>query len=237
MNINFLLLLLLLTIYYFIIHENFDNNKNNIYIFYHIYCNDLTLNVLKDQITKIIWSGLYKKVDKIHCFLSGEEKNINLCSDYIKKSGNKFYISDIGIDDKTYERFTLKKIRKYINKNDKLLYIHSKGISKNNTENIVDWRNLMEYFLIHNYDECIKLLDKYDTVGVNKINGYHYSGNFWWTTGTYFLKLPEEIGDSYTAPEDYIFIKDPNSYNLYSSGLESFGHYHNPYPYNKYIDN
>ena len=49
--------------------------------------------------------------------------------------------------------------------------------------------------MIYHQDDCIKLLDEYDTVGINKIVDHHYSGNFWWTTGKYFLKLPEEISD------------------------------------------
>ena len=49
----------------------------NTYIFYHIYCNQSTVNIVGDQATKIIFSGLYKDVNKIYCFLTGKKENIN----------------------------------------------------------------------------------------------------------------------------------------------------------------
>jgi len=95
----------------------------------------------------------------------------------------------------------------------------------------------MEYFLIYKHNDCIELLNEYDTVGINYIDKLHYSGNFWWTKGSYFKKLPEQIEDYYTAPEDYICKANPKVKVLYSSGLEGMGHYDNEYPYIKYIDN
>lgn len=119
--------------------ENFNNNinnkKSNIYIFYHIYCNSNTYSIVNDQINKIIFSGLYKKIDKVYVFLTGEEYYINDIKKLVQKSGSKFIIADIGINDKSYERFTLLKIHNYINDNDKFLYIHSKGVSKNDNNN------------------------------------------------------------------------------------------------------
>ena len=32
----------------------------------------------------------------------------------------------------------------------------------------------------------------------------HFSGNFWWTTGAHYLKLPRTIGDDRHAPEFHI---------------------------------
>lgn len=36
----------------------------------------------------------------------------------------------------------------------------------------------------------------------------HFSGNFWWTRGNYFLSLPPTIGSEYLAPEQYILWND-----------------------------
>jgi hypothetical protein len=226
------------------IFENFNNTndikKSNTYIFYHIFCNSNTYTIVNDQINKIIFSGLYKKIDKIYVFLTGDKYYINDIEKLIKKSGKKFIIADIGINDKSYERFTLLKIKKYIDSNDKFLYMHSKGVSKDNNknkiENIQDWRNMMEYFLIHNFEECINLLDNYDVVGINYIKNLHFSGNFWWTKASYFKKLPNKIPNYYTAPEDYICKSNPKIKVLYSSGYGGFGHYKKSYPYSKYID-
>ena len=120
-----ILFILLFFVYYMSINEHFnDNEKECIYIFYHIYCNEYTLDVIKDQINKIIFSGLYHKCDNIYCFLVGKKEFINICKNYIISCGKKFSIEDIGINDKTYERFTLLKIKKYIKLNDKFLYLH-----------------------------------------------------------------------------------------------------------------
>lgn len=238
-NINYIIIIIiilfLIYFYYFNKTENFISNSN-IYIFYHIYCNQYTLAVLKDQINKIIFSGLYASCNNIYCFLVGEKKYINICNNYIKNSGKKFSIKAIGINDTTFERFTLLKIKKYINQNDKFLYIHSKGITKKNDQYVTDWRNVMEYFLIYKYKKCLKELDNHDTVGINYIPNYHYSGNFWWTKGSYYLKLPNQIEKYYTAPEDYICINSPKYKNLYSTKLEGFKHYTNLYPIKNYID-
>jgi len=244
-NMNYLYICLLFLIIIYIVN-NINNDKmhnvdtvNNIYIFYHIYCNDQTMDIIRDTINKIIWSKLYKRCDKIYCFLTGDETIINTCSNYINKCGKKFIIAAIGVNDTSYERFTLLKIKNYINNDDKLLYIHSKGITKNNDEqkkNCNNWRYLMEYFLIQNWEECITKLDDYDTIGVNVIENLHYSGNFWWTRGSYFLTLPDTIPDYYTAPEDYILINKPKYLSLYQSGFQGMGHYTNEYPMLNYID-
>lgn len=209
-----------------------------IYIFYHIYCNSLTLNILKNQIEKIHFSGLYDRVDAIYCFFAGINEYLNICKDYTILCGNKFKISSYCYDDKTYERFTLYKIREYIQPDDKFLYIHTKGITVTDSTQqtfVENWRTLMEYFLLKKHVECIKLLDNHDTVGVNYRDSpeFHYSGNFWWTKGSYFLKLPIEIGDKYLDPEMYITKANPNYYNLHSSDID---HYYSLYTFNNFVD-
>jgi hypothetical protein len=231
-----IILIIIILIFYSKFNEQFSINNNNIYIFYHIFCNKYTLEVVKDQINKIIFSGLYKKCDKIYCFLTGEKEYIDICIDYIKKCGSKFSIEAIDDNDKTYERFTLLKIKKYIKEGDKILYIHSKGITKQNNQYVTDWRNVMEYFLIYNFNECLKELDNYDTVGINYIKSLHYSGNFWWTNASYYMKLSDTIPNYYTATEDYICTGNPKVKNLFSTKLEGMGHYTNLYPIKNYID-
>lgn len=196
-------------------------------VFYHIYCNTNTEDIVKDQIINIIFSGLYKRVDTIHCFLVGEPGPIKKMEELLSSSGKKFKVKATGPHDTTYERFTLLKMRDpsmhLIQPQDKLLYIHSKGVSKEKSDNIFWWKTYMEYFLFTKADECLTLLDTYDTVGVkwthnatydNYIVPDHYSGNFWWTKGSYFMTLPTEIGPRYTDPESYITQGKPKHYAL-----------------------
>ena len=115
----------------------------SIYIFYHIYCNEKTESILKDQINKIIFSGLYDTVEIIYLFLAGEQEYINKYKKILDMSGKKFKIAKEGVNDTTYERFTLSSIKKYIKREDKFLYIHTKGVG-NSSDQIYYWRTYME---------------------------------------------------------------------------------------------
>lgn len=245
-----LLLLLLFCVYNSIIEskyiqESFAHGHEDIAIFYHIYCNENTFSILKDQINKIIWSGLYERCSNIYCFLCGKEKYVNICKDYIKHCGNKFTIKNIGIDDTSYERFTLLKIKDYLKPNTKLLYLHTKGVTKTNDSlknNVENWRYLMEYFLISKWRDCVKKLNNHDIVGVNKLGPptynfpEHFSGNFWWATSEYFNKLPNEIGEHYNDPEFYIFLKKPKAIEIFNSNYGPTGHYDEAFQFNQYLD-
>ena len=207
------------------------------YIFYHIYCCHVTYSIVSDQITKILFSGLYDEIDCIYCFLAGEENYINHITNYIKNSGKKFKIAEIGINDRSCERFTIHKIKNYISPDDKFLYIHSKGITYNNNNiNVYEWRTYMEYYLMNKHKECIELLDTYDTVGVNYLKDpfIHYGGNFWWCRGSYFLTLPDiktlitdeenQNGDKYLYTENYLGMNNPNAYCMGISGVCGYIH-------------
>jgi len=206
------------------------------HIFYHIYCNQLTIFTLREQLAKIIYSGLYEKVTQIFCFISGDPKFVNQCALFLQTAGNKICITQIGYYDASCERFTILSIKDYIAPEDKILYMHTKGVTKPFEEAVYAWRALIEYQLIGNHEKCLQLLNSYDTVGVNyRLQPQpHYSGNYWWTTGTYFLKLPPTIGDGYTDPEMYILSANPNYYCIYDSEVSN--HYDETYPFNKYID-
>ena len=187
-----------------------------VYIFYHVYCNKYTMPILRDQVTKITFSGLYAKVDSIKCFLAGEQGHIETAEKFLKESGEKFRIEEKGANDKSFERFTMAKIPKYITDADKFLYLHTKGVSEKHAtnENVYWWRTWMEYNLIHRFEHCLEMLDDYDIVGVGyttKMIGPHFSGNFWWSKGSYYKTLPTKpdntnnIGLGYLDPESFIF--------------------------------
>jgi len=192
-------------------NEGFQTNKN-VYIFYHIFCNKDTHKIVQDQIGKILFSGLYNKVTQIKCFLVGEQTYIEQIQTIINNSGKKFKIEEIGVNDTTYERFTLLKIKKYISPDDVFLYIHSKGINRIDNPNIYYWRTLLEYFLFVKYKDCLDLLTQYDVVGLpyfKRSIGPHFSGNFWWANASYYLNLPESIDADYYAPGAYLFKNNP----------------------------
>jgi hypothetical protein len=100
-------------------------------------------------------------------------------------------ISDINIG----EFYTLKQIEMHCKStitNDKILYIHTKGVTSNNNECINDWRKYMLYFNVVQHEQASKELENYDTYGVDLVTEptKHYSGNFWWSNSNHIKKLP-----------------------------------------------
>ena len=91
-----------------------------------------------------------------------------------------------------------------------VMYMHTKGLShfynsvKNTpwTSNVNTWRKFMEYVCIDQWRDCIKDLLDCDAVGMNlaKQPFIHFSGNFWWATGSHIAKLNDPFKDSHLNP-------------------------------------
>lgn len=220
-------------------------------IFYHISCIGSWEDIVKDQVNKIVYSGLYDDVDSINCYIlgCGNFKALEKCKNLLKSFGNKFIIQKHELFEKCGEEFTISDIKNHINDETKFLYLHTKGVSRYNNEtyrleniyfiidrlyqNIMDWKNVMEFMLIKNYKECLYELNTHDVVGINWCTSpKHFSGNFWWSTGKYFLTLPNIIENN----ESYIGINNPNIKEILNTGLEGHSHYFNEYDMNNYID-
>jgi hypothetical protein len=179
---------------------------------------------MQDQVMKIIYSGLYATVKQIYCFLAGSNDNIEKIERYIHTLPAKFNIQKKGVDDKTYERFTLNSIESLVTDADKFLYIHTKGVTrtfqKGHVEECVTlWRNYMEYYLIALYKKCLAGLADHDVAGVlykDVTIGPHFSGNFWWSTGKYFRQLFNtiKIGEMYYDSEAYIMKGRPKVFDV-----------------------
>ncbi len=212
-------------------------------IFFHICAITRAETVVKDIIRSIHFSGLYDDTEKIYCYISGEPEMITTIISILNTSGSKFSIIKCVPNDTSYERLTLEDIHNHIDKTDKLLYLHTKGVSyqyENNiniTNCIDDWTYLMLYHLVRHYKMCLEKLDYCHLVGClyNK-DVKHFSGNFWWSRGDYFLTLPTSIGPDYFDPElEFICTKDPIVYDIYSSdGTDLYYTRYQPY---KYVDN
>jgi beta-1,4-mannosyl-glycoprotein beta-1,4-N-acetylglucosaminyltransferase len=189
-------------------------------------------------IDKINSSGLIGLLDNVFIVNIGEaiENKYN-----INNSSNKYILTNYSNNPLLYENPTINKVRQFAetNPDSYILYLHTKGNSYNKLIQVIeDWTNMMLYFLIDKYKECIDKMDnKYDTVGCNyKENPYHhYSGNFWWANSNYIKTLNylnEEIPNRH-APEFWILQNSPNKYICHSSNIN---HYLNTYPEHLYKD-
>jgi hypothetical protein len=139
------------------------------------------------------------------------------------------------------ERDTLLAAFDVVQPSDLLLYMHTKGITRMDLEGLYvdDWRRVMNYFLITKHEHSIQLLtgnDPVDTVGVNyeEAPAPHFSGNFWWVRGDYFLSLPRHIGlDKYDPEVHFLFKKNPKYKCVHHTKTH---HYRSFYPPSRYID-
>jgi hypothetical protein len=217
----------------------------SIKVFFHICAITRAEEVVNRMINQIYFSGLYDEAYSIYCYISGDNEIIIKIKNILCVAGSKFTIVKCVPNDTSYERLTLEDIHNHIDKTDKILYIHSKGVSYQYKyifhEGIDDWTNSMMYFLVRHYRKCIEKLENYDTVGTNYLSGSypsHWSGNFWWVRGDYFLTLPHIIGPNYHDPElQFLFLNNPSYYEIHNKNkfydIDCYYHRYEPF---KYID-
>jgi hypothetical protein len=133
-----------------------------------------------------------------------------------------------------FEIPTLFKVLKFskIHPDCKLLYLHTKGISRN-SQNVTEWTKYLTYFMVTKYKDCLLHLDNYDAVGCNYtlIPYVHFSGNFWWANTNYIKTIDSILMEKYDA-EWWILSNTRNFFSMHNSNID---HYHVPYPPEKYV--
>lgn len=176
-------------------------------IFYHVCALNHWEMLLKEQVAKLIFSGLVDAADAVHCVCVGPEAR--KASLLLRVYGPKFTIEVSDPEDKTAERLTLRTLHAIVQEEDKVLYLHTKGTTKiPPSENVYWWNFYMEYFLIKGYRTCLDALETCDVVGVDYYPESlpHFSGNFWWARGKHLRRLepPALQGDKYTNTETWV---------------------------------
>jgi hypothetical protein len=171
--------------------------EKNIKIFYHAYLINDYKSIVTEQLTNILYSGLYKSCKTIHIGVVGTEASkqwiVNLVEKYSKI---KLYFFDNGD-----ETNTLKLIPLVCEPNDYILYLHTKGITHYNDVNQLLWRKLLNYKTINEWKDCINELDSNDCAGsLYREDTYlgwfpHFSGNFWWSKYEHIITLDNSYLD------------------------------------------
>src|SRR5437868_8140848 len=172
-------------------------NENDIIGFIH--CADFMLcYTYLDYLHNI---GLFNKTNYLFVCNLGYELSKD---DFNLEYNNKLIIINISHDTSLFELPTINLIRnlciKFNTIHFKLYYLHTKGSSYLPTipSNIIDWIDCMLYYTFDKYNDAIKILDTYDTYGMNYLHHVidsefvpHYSGNFWWANSHYIKTLDE----------------------------------------------
>lgn len=216
-------------------------NETNNYVFIHS-CNmeQNGISILKKICSLIRTSGLLNCVNKVCVLNIGNPISDN----YITELGDKYYVINYSDEVSLAELPTLRLMHRFaiVKPHCNMLYIHTKGVSYNkNTpryRNVQDWTNLMLYFLIEKYKNCVENLKNNDTVGCDyydRNDGIpkHFSGNFWWATSSYIKTLDVNQLNTRNDAEMWVCRNNPSFVECHHSTVD---HYMSPYPRKQYVD-
>jgi hypothetical protein len=179
-----------------------------VHIYYHIYAIDGVESIVDEQINLIKTHFDFPYILNVGISIANDNIPItNILSLFnvsnlrdVRAKGNEFVTLDVL--EKDVDKF---------GDSDYILYLHTKGASKQDNQNVISWRHLMNYFNIEKYKNIFKIFEKtsYNTYGVLLgIAGKWklYSGNFWWARASY-LKTIQMDGvrrNRFNAEVDYI---------------------------------
>lgn len=216
--------------------------EDKIRIYFHVATIGNYQNIFDEMFGNIMNSGLATEADRIYISVVG---NGNL--EYPKLSNIRYsQYPDISVG----EFHTLNKIKGYSDSfdgNAKILYLHTKGVTTPTSQPITDWRNYMVYFNVNKHMEVVKILDEYDTCGVDLVNepAIHYSGNFWWANSCFIKRLPtiEEISKEGAKTiltlrhnaEFWIGMSEGKRKSMHNSNINVYERHLHVYPTINYI--
>jgi hypothetical protein len=182
-------------------------------IFYHIAQIGLGAFIYQQQVHRLYASGLIKEADYIHFGVNGDNELFNVPDKIIVQYNQK--------ENWGTEKETLMSLRDFSVENDdyKILYFHTKGVSKGDLY-INSWRLMMEYYVIDKWKECVEELNNFTTVGCHLAAGFldvgqgennplpMYMGNFWWANSSYINTLNSRALESNDRQEKEMWIGD-----------------------------
>ena len=177
-----------------------------VHIYYHIYAIDGVESIIDEQYNLI--KKHFEFPYNLNVGISIGEDNHSI-SHLFEKFDN---IRDVRV--RGNEFVTLDLIEKDKDKfgdSDYILYLHTKGASKQSNENVKNWRHLMNYFNIERVIDVFKIFEKTDfnTYGVllGRAGKWRiYSGNFWWMKSEYAktIKIEKNKDNRFNAEVEYI---------------------------------
>lgn len=180
-----------------------------VHVYYHIYAIDGVEEIIEEQLNLIKNNFDFPYTLNVGISIAKENQSIshilNMVDNIrdIRAMGNEF--TTLELIEKDKEKF---------GDSDYILYLHTKGASKQNDinfKNIISWRHLMNYFNIEKVKDVFKLFERSDfnTYGVlfGRAGKWTiYSGNFWWMRGDYAktINIKDVKRNRFGAETDYI---------------------------------
>jgi hypothetical protein len=200
-----------------------------VHVYYHIYAIDGVEEIIEEQLSLIKKHFDFPYTLNVGISIAKENQSI---SHILKMIDNLRDVRAMSNEFTTLE--LIEKDKEKFGNSDYILYIHTKGASKQidiNFKNIVSWRHLMNYFNIEKVKDVFKLFERTDfnTYGVllGRAGKWTiYSGNFWWMRGDYAktINIKDVKRNRFGAETDYIQSGlDWKPYSPYNS--EGTNHY------------
>ena len=228
--------------------------------------------MFSEQLNALKESGLYDVMEFIDIFVKGNDpipkEEYAIIGD---KVNNVTYLGDLEeekpINSKMYRAYNqiMQRIWTFSNANPeyKILFFHSLGVSRASSPRIGDqkvaertlqYRKYFEFFTIHSWLDCVKVLNHYDCVGVEYVpnavfaggtitfSAPHYAGFFWWANSSYLRKLDpcyfyqNVVWQPYLC-ELWIGSGNPNAYCFYNAGKNRYYQDLDPIPYDEILQN
>jgi len=212
-------------------------------VYYHIYAIDGVESIIDEQIEMIQKHFNFPFVLNIGINVNKDNQKIsNVISRLFNYNRRNYLLRDIriGVSEFTTLDLIVEDIPS-IADDDKIFYLHTKGVSKineSNYTNIVDWRNLLMYFnveRVHDIFEAFK--SEYNTFGClfkEFGNLRIYDGNFWWAKGEYIKTLNLDSVRKNRTNAEMNFIQMGDNWKPYTIYNSNVNHYQTPYPKEKY---
>lgn len=197
-----------------------------VHVYYHIYAVDGVESIINEQLSLIEKHFNFPYILNVGISIANDNStNDKIIEKFYNYSKPNYRIRDIRCGGNEF--VTLDLIEKDIQKfgdTDYILYIHTKGASKQNDmnyKNIISWRHLMNYFNIEKVNYVFEVFEKtdYNTYGCLLTNTIklHYSGNFWWSTSSYIKTLNfEDIKKTNRFQAELNYISNGKNWKPYS---------------------
>jgi hypothetical protein len=164
-------------------------------IYYHVYIIDGVEAIISEQLELI-----KKWIDRPYSLTVGisvaeEGKSADPIIKFIQDHNmdTDVIIGDIKVKDNEFVTLNLiERDKQSFADTDYILYLHTKGASKQNDSESVRWRNVMQLYNIQYVNNVFGILNnkRFNTYGflletVSNPTNIMYSGNFWWMIGSY----------------------------------------------------
>ena len=194
--------------------------------------------VVDEQLLLVQKSGLLQACTALYLSIVGEHAHtFEWPTEWSPECREKCHLEYVSRNTRLFERTALAILRRRCSEfeDDVWLYLHSKGVTKPDSQPVTHWRQFMQHFLVENWALCVHTLKcGYDTVGVQyrATPHPHYSGNFWWATSAYLRRISVvPIGPGYIEPELWLMRKSPRWWSLHNAPHDLYKYVYLPQYY------